>query len=111
MTTDLLLQCLIAMLVGLALHLAKKMKEFEDDGVSLSPIRYALAKPWNIVVTIGTCAASLFAMQEMGQLTVFAAFLTGFAGSSAADGFRSLSNINRKDIAELATEEKKEEQP
>lgn len=95
---------ILMMLFGLAIHLGKKMQEFEDTGTAISPISYAKTHPWRIFVTIGSCAALLFLLDSMEQLNWYAAFSTGFGGSSAFDTLRAKTNNKLAAIA--ASEEK-----
>lgn len=90
---------IVLMLFGLALHLAKKMVEFEDAGTAMSPISYAKQHPWRIFLTVGSCVGLIFMLSWMNQLNEFAAFSTGITGSSAFDALRSRAN-SRLDIGE-----------
>lgn len=91
---------LAIMAFGLALHLGKKMMEFEDAGDVMSPLAYARKHPWRIFVTVGSCIGGVFVLDWWGQLNHFAAFSTGFSASSVFDMLRSRSNAKLQAIQE-----------
>ena len=93
MTPHYLLFVLLATSLGIITHLAKKLR---DEQVSLGyamnlemlksfVVNYFVGHLLELLVMLLLVAGAIFLLSELGELSLYNAYLTGFAGNSLSD--------------------------
>lgn len=73
---------ILAALAGTVLHVMKKLAAKETEA-GFNPMAWGKAHLFKTLSGAGLAVAAVFLMEEMGQLTIAAAFLAGYTGDSA----------------------------
>lgn len=69
-------------LIGLLMHILKKVVELRIEGEPMTMTRYAKEYPYRIALSGLTTAASVGMLVEIGQLTVMGALMAGYMADS-----------------------------
>jgi quinol-cytochrome oxidoreductase complex cytochrome b subunit len=76
------------MLIGVFGHFVAKLSALEEEGQSPRVGAYLRTHPWRILNMLVACAILLLLFQELGQLNIVTAILTGYTCQSASDNLR-----------------------
>lgn len=76
------------MLFGVLAVFLTKMAELEEGGQAVGPVRYLREHPYRVLNMLVASEILLFVFEEMNQLTVVAAILTGYACQHSSDALR-----------------------